>query len=241
MRQDFVYFDLDNTLLDHSKAEKNAHLAIHSLFEELQQVDADLWHTTYKAINTRLWMEYQRGETDRQSLQKTRFRESMESLGITARRSEEIGSRYMEVYREYWSWIEGAEEALIRVAEHYPVGFITNGFTETQRKKIEFLNLRRFSDLFIISEELGVMKPHPKVFDVATEKAERPRERILYVGDSYSSDIIGGRNAGWGTAWYRAYSPSPTSSASADFSFDHFPDLVRYLVPSENEQEESAC
>lgn len=233
MRQDFIYFDLDNTLLDHSRAEKNAHIAIHSLFEELQQVEADLWHDTYKAINTRLWMEYQKGETDRRTLQRTRFRESMESLGITPRRSEEIGRRYMEVYREYWSWIEGAEEALEQVAERYPVGFITNGFMETQQKKIEFLNLNRFSNIFIISEELGVMKPHPKVFDVATEKAATSRNRIVYVGDSYSSDIVGGKNAGWSTAWYTAFTTTVSSGEEADFSFDHFPDLVRYLIPSQ--------
>ncbi|TVQ67487.1 MAG: noncanonical pyrimidine nucleotidase, YjjG family [Balneolaceae bacterium] len=231
MKHDFVFFDLDNTLLDHSAAEKSAHGAIHSLFEELRQVDTDQWLATYKAINTRLWLEYQKGETDRHTLQKTRFRESMEKLGIDTRRSEQIGKRYMEVYRDYWGWIEGAEEALMRVAEQYPVGFITNGFLETQQRKIDFLNLKRFSSIFIISEEVGVMKPHPKVFDLATEKADTSRKRIVYVGDSYSSDIVGGRNAGWSTAWYTAYTSVVSSGQTADFSFDQFPDLVGYLIP----------
>lgn len=230
MKHDFVYFDLDNTLLDHSKAEKLAHRDLHSLYEELQPVREEEWLATYKAINGRLWLEYQRGETDRHTLHRTRFHESMEVLGLDSRRSEEIGTRYMELYRDHWDWIDGAEQALLSVAAELPVGFITNGFLETQKKKIDFLNLQRFSELFIISEQVGVMKPHPKVFDLATEKAATPRHRILYVGDSYSSDIEGGKNAGWNTAWYTAYNSTIKPDQSADFQFDQFPNLVEYVT-----------
>lgn len=229
MKPEFIYFDLDNTLMDHTDAEANAHQIIHSQFSEFSNVPVGDWLNAYKSINHGLWNSYQKGDIDRYELQRTRFKASMEQLGISSERSEEIGSEYMQAYRTCWKWIDGAEEALAKVAELYPVGFITNGFLETQQKKFEYLNLKRFSNLFIISEEVGVMKPHPKVFDVATERSSTARDRIVYVGDSYSSDIIGGRNAGWKTAWYTAFLERVESGQVADFQFDRFPDLVSYL------------
>lgn len=229
MKPEFIYFDLDNTLIDHSAAEAEAHQIIHSQFPELNEVPAEDWLKAYKVINHQLWLSYQRGDIDRHELQRTRFKKSMDQLEIPSGRSDEIGAEYMEVYRTCWSWVDGAEDALAKVAQKFPVGFITNGFLETQQKKIEYLNLGRFSDLFIISEEVGVMKPHPKVFDVATEKSSTVRERIFYVGDSYSSDIIGGRNAGWKTAWYTAFVEQVETGQEADFQFDQFSELISYL------------
>lgn len=229
MKPEFIYFDLDNTLIDHTDAEAEAHQIIHSQFPELQEVLIEDWLNTYKSINHALWNSYQKGDVDRYELQRTRFKASMDQLGIPSERSEEIGSEYMEAYRTCWKWIDGAEDALAKVAESYPVGFITNGFSETQQKKFEYLNLNRFSSLFIISEDVGVMKPHPKVFDVATDRSSVARDRIVYVGDSYSSDIIGGRNAGWITAWYTAFVERVETDQVADFHFDQFPELVHYL------------
>jgi YjjG family noncanonical pyrimidine nucleotidase len=229
MMPEFVYFDLDNTLLDHTTAEEEAHKEIYQAYPELQKVSVSEWLQTYKEINHVLWLQYQKGQVDRHQLHYSRFSDSMAQLGIRNGHSEEIGARYMEIYRKHWHWIEGAKEALEKVAEKYPVGFITNGFEETQRKKIEVLGLEQYSDIFIISEEIGVMKPHPKVFDLATEKSGTPRNRILYVGDSYSSDITGGKNAGWKTAWYTAFISEIKDDQTADFMFNKFPRLIDYL------------
>ena len=225
----FVFFDLDNTLLDHTTAEEEAHKEIYQAYPELQKVSEEDWLQTYAEINRVLWLQYQNGEVDRHELHRSRFNDTMAKLGIRNGHSEEIGAHYMQLYRNHWHWIDGAKEALEKVAEKYPVGFITNGFQETQRKKIEVLGLEQYSDIFIISEEVGVMKPHPKVFDLATEKSSTSRGHILYVGDSYSSDIIGGKNAGWKTAWYTAFVTEIKKDQTADFLFDQFPHLIDYL------------
>ncbi len=229
MIPEFVYFDLDNTLLDHTTAEEEAHKEIYQAYPELQKVSVNEWLQTYTEINRVLWLQYQKGEVDRHELHRSRFSDTMAQLGIRNGHSEEIGANYMQIYRKHWHWIDGAKEALEKVAEKYPVGFITNGFQETQRKKIEMLGLEQYSDIFIISEEIGVMKPHSKVFDLATDESGTERSQILYVGDSYSSDIIGGKNAGWKTAWYTAFMDEIKEEQTADFLFDQFPRLVDYL------------
>lgn len=231
MTPKFIYFDIDNTLLNHSAAEESAQKEIYNTYPELQTVKQDEWLQAYKMMNHSLWLQYQKGKISREHLQFTRFAGTMKKLGITAGRSEEIGQHYMEQYRQHWTWVDGAEEAIEMLAGYFPVGFITNGFLETQQKKIEYMGLGRFSSRFIISEEIGVMKPHPKVFDAATERAGTVREQILYVGDSYSSDITGGRNAGWQTAWFTALigEDEIAEGQTADFVFDRFPMLTNYL------------
>ena len=226
---EFIYFDLDNTLLHHSDAETKAQKEIYGTYPEFESVPETDWIATYKKVNRALWEQYQKGEIDREHLQHSRFHDSMDRLGLSTDRSKEIGESYMKAYRKYWRWVDGAEEAITKLSNRYPVGIVTNGFLETQQLKIEVMKLNRFTDTFVITEEIGVMKPHPRVFDHATDLAGVSRENILYVGDSYSSDIIGGRNAGWKTAWYTAFSKETTNGHIADFQFDRFPNLIHFV------------
>lgn len=229
MKPSFIYFDLDNTLLDHSSAEMQAQQEIFKTFDEFRSITLQQWLETYRGVNHNLWEKYQKGEVDRFELQRSRFRDSMIRLKLSHEKSEEIGEIYMEAYRKYWSWLDGAREAFIELSRLYDVGIITNGFKETQQKKFEKMELSNYCDVMIISEEIGELKPHPKVFDTATERAQVSRDKILYVGDSYSSDIIGGRNAGWKTAWYTAISPPVKEDQTADFHFEKFEELVELL------------
>jgi putative hydrolase of the HAD superfamily len=229
MKPSYVYFDLDNTLLNHSKAESEAQRDTFTEFPEFEETDIDSWLIAYKDENHKLWLKYQDGKIDREFLQYQRFLRPMKKLGLSTDRSEEIGWAYMQNYRKYWTWVDGAKEALKHVADRFPVGIVTNGFLETQQKKIEVMGLDQYTNNFIITEEVGVMKPHPKVFDVATERSGAERNKILYVGDSYSSDVIGGRDAGWQTAWFTAFMKDIEEDQTADFMFDRFPMLTDYL------------
>lgn len=234
MKPSFVYFDLDNTLLDHNSAERNAQEQTYNRYPELQEVSLEEWHKKYKAINHILWERYQRDEIDRHDLQKARFHQTMSEMKLNTGRSEEIGHFYMNSYRAFWSWVDGAQAALEWVSSKVKSGIITNGFKETQELKFEKLNLKEYCSPMLITEEIGKLKPHPMVFDVATKKAGVPREEILYVGDSFSSDIVGGKNAGWQTAWFTALidreeSRNGSTDISADFEFEDFDDLLNIL------------
>lgn len=225
----YIYFDLDNTLLDHNKAESKSHQAVYDSYPVLRQVPLDDWLETYQKVNHNLWVQYQGGEIDRHQLHFSRFHDSLVEKGLSTENSHEIGVSYMEKYREYWQWVEQAEETIDLVSKHFDVGIITNGFKETQLKKFEKLSMGRFTDQMVISEELGVLKPDPKVFDYATELAGVPREDILYVGDSYSSDVMGGLNAGWKTAWYTGVVGEEEADKLPHLKFSKFDDLKSFL------------
>jgi HAD superfamily hydrolase (TIGR01549 family) len=230
----FIYFDLDNTLLDHTSAEAQAQQVTYQHYPELQQVDLDEWLASYKMINHRLWERYQKDEVDRTELQIARFRDSMIQLDLDAGRSIEIGEFYMNAYRNYWRWVDGAKQALIEISSSFRSGIITNGFKETQQLKFDKLGLQDYCNPLLITEEIGKMKPHPVVFDVATDKAGVDRSDILYVGDSYTSDIVGGKNAGWSTAWFTAMADDKSAQnenkeIKPDFEFQSFDELLNYL------------
>lgn len=228
LKPEFIYFDLDDTLLDHKKAEQFGLADVHSHFEEFRSISLEVLIDTYHHINKGLWEEYGKGEIDRHILHRRRFEETFIELGIEASLYLEAGKVYMNYYRNHWEWIDGAQNAYDKIAEKYPVGIITNGFAETQWMKIEQFGFKESARQIVISEEVGVMKPHPKIFDYSTELVGVARDKILYVGDSITSDVKGGLKAGWKVAWYKS-NPTELEAKLPDLCFDDFDVLLEAL------------
>lgn len=226
---DFIYFDLDDTLLDHKKAEQNGLADVHGHFDEFKSISLETLIDTYHHINKGLWEEYGRGEIDRHILHRRRFEETFIELEIDPSLYVEAGKVYMSYYRNHWEWIDGAKYAYDRIAEKYNVGIITNGFAETQWMKIDQFGFKNSARQIVISEEVGVMKPHPKIFDHSTGLAGVERNKILYVGDSISSDVKGGLSAGWKVAWYKS-NPTELEATLPDLCFDDFKVLMDALA-----------
>lgn len=201
----FVYFDLDDTLIDHRRAEKAALADCHNHFAKHLNGHA-LPHIqeTYHVHNVPLWRDYGAGLISKEVLQRRRFEHLLHALDVASLAPDELGSHYLRRYRHHWNWIDGAQQAFLDIAGRYPVGILTNGFKEEQHAKLErFPTLRERSAAVVISEEVGVMKPDLALFAHAAEKVNVAPENILYIGDSLHSDVEGGRNAGWQVAWFR--------------------------------------
>ena len=227
-RPKFIYFDLDDTLLNHKKAEENGLRDVHSHFEEVNTVNIDKLIDVYHHINKGLWDEYGAGKIDRKILHRRRFEETFIALEIPSELYAEAGQVYMNYYRNHWEWVDEAEQAYQKIADHYKVGLMTNGFAETQKMKIDQFGFENTTSHIVISEEVGVMKPNPKIFDYATDLVKVDRPDILYVGDSLNSDVKGGKHANWQVAWYTA-NPVQEGEELADLVFDDFEVLLDQL------------
>lgn len=222
----FVYFDLDDTLLDHRGAERAALADCRAHFAD-GLGDHELAHLqeTYHAHNVPLWQAYAAGDLSREELRRLRFERTLAALGADLD-PDTVGTHYMACYASHWRWLDGAEQAFHALADRYPVGVLTNGFAEVQRAKLEqFPALAERSDAVVISEEVGVMKPDPRLFAHAAELAGAQPEEILYVGDSLHSDVRGGCGAGWQVAWLKG---DPGEAACA-FAFGDWDDLLSVL------------
>ncbi|NGP77037.1 HAD-IA family hydrolase [Balneolaceae bacterium YR4-1] len=224
----FIYFDLDDTLLDHKSAEKSALNDIHEHFDCFRDTDVADLIDTYHKVNSRQWKLYGEGEIAREQLQRNRFEETLEKLGLDGSRYEEIGTAYMGFYRNHWEWVQGAEKAFHSIRKDFETGILTNGFSETQKAKFEQFNLYSHASQLVISEDVGHLKPDPRIFEYATELTGYDASDILYIGDSYNSDVLGGTSYGWKVAWYTSNGVEEEHD-KADIVFNTFNDLYRYL------------
>lgn len=223
----FVYFDIDDTLLNHRHAERAALQEVRNQMSVLQRVPVEVLWSTYGTINRGLWEQYGKGEITRQELQHLRFALTMGELGIPESFQDAISALYMKQYRKSWTWMPGAKDALKKIHAKSPVGFLTNGFAEVQHAKQKAFDLGAYSDIYVISEEVGCMKPSACIFEHATRVAGVDAGEILYVGDSYTSDVEGAKRFGWQTAWLTDQDSDPTGMA--DVIVGSMSDLVAKL------------
>ncbi|MBT8399251.1 MAG: HAD-IA family hydrolase [Rhodothermia bacterium] len=200
----FVYFDLDDTLLNHRRAERHALLDLsRRLWDGKSESYVSRLRDSYHARNRELWHAYADGEIDRLTLQELRIRHLIDEFNIRDTTWQDLDKYYMAQYAVHWQEVDGARAAFEAVAERVKVGLITNGFADVQHAKLErFPVFRQKSSAVVISEEVGVLKPDRRLFERAEEMAGVSGDAILYVGDSYRSDVLGAVAAGWVAAWF---------------------------------------
>ncbi len=224
----FVYFDLDDTLLDHRLAERAALQDTCAAFPALAPLAFEQVHSTYHRHNVALWTAFSNGAISRDELKKLRFERLLADLELDTTLTDAANAHYMGCYARHWHLPDAAWQAFEAIAARHPVGLLTNGFADVQHAKLDrFPRLRDALSTLVISEEVGVMKPHRAIFDHAAAQAQTPPHHILYVGDSLNSDVRGALDAGWQAAWYGG---RPEAAPESVLCFDTWPTLVSRLI-----------
>nr|WP_318383097.1 pyrimidine 5'-nucleotidase [uncultured Enterobacter sp.] len=197
MNWDWIFFDADETLFTFDS------------FGGLQRMFLDYSVTftaedfqDYQSVNKPLWVDYQNGSITALQLQHQRFEGWASKLNVAAG---DLNAAFLNAMAEICTPLPGALSLLNALKGKVKLGIITNGFTALQEIRLERTGLRDYFDLLIISEQVGVAKPHPHIFDYTLAQAGNPdRSRVLMVGDTAESDILGGINAGLSTCWLNA-------------------------------------
>ncbi len=193
-----LFFDLDDTLVDHHAAEEGAHRETYASHASLfGGVAFEDWLATYRRNNLRLWSAYGKGEIDRPTLAARRFALPLADLGLDAAGGAAASAFYIGAYSRSWRLIEGAEDVLEHASRLGVVGILSNGFRQTQRAKIARFGLDRWARHVVLSEDVGAMKPSRAIFDAAWQAAGGDACRRVYVGDSFATDVLGAKGAGW--------------------------------------------
>lgn len=129
--------------------------------------------------------------------------------------AEALSRRYLQHLAAGAYLMDGAEDICCYMAQRYTLAILTNGIAEVQRSRLAKSALHDIIPHVIISEEVGLSKPDPRIFEYAMNMlGHSRREAVLMVGDSLSSDIRGGVNAGVDTCWYNP----PGASCSGDLT-----------------------
>lgn len=193
-----ILFDLDDTLLDFSKSERKA---LQLIFESFNIPYEDEHIANYKKINHDLWVKFESGEINRQTIFDRRFPDFLRLYGHDV-----IGTSVDEQYRQYLmnghDVIEGAEELLQALQDTHNLYVVTNGLKEMQCKRLSDSGLNKYFKKVFISEDVGYKKPEAGFFThVFNEIDACKKEETVIVGDMLHADILGGYLAGIDTVW----------------------------------------
>jgi len=199
MKYDLIIFDADDTLFDFQQAQK------FSLRKSLLEVGIDykpVYLDLYKSCNQKAWLALERGEIQQKHLNQRRFRDFARRLACP-RKAGPLGEKYLDNLKSATYYVEGAQALIRGLYGKCKLIIITNGFKAVQDPRIRQNDLAQFFDKIVISEEVGLVKPSPKIFSYALEGlGPMDKSKILMVGDSLSSDIGGGHNFGIDTCWF---------------------------------------
>ncbi len=197
-RYDTLLFDVDNTLLDFDANEAES---FRRMMGDLGETYTEEIYKTYHAMNEELWRKLERKEIALQEVLDNRFSWLMERYG-----KQVDGVVWEKTYRKYLNRgtqeMPGVRPVLDALRGRYRLYVITNGMTDTQEYRMGASGLAAYFDQCFISEQIGASKPSKEFFDhVKSRISQFDAARTLVIGDSLTSDIKGGHDAGTDTCW----------------------------------------
>lgn len=222
MNWDWILFDADETLFSF-----DAFGGLQRMFLDYSVTFTAQDYQDYQAVNKPLWVDYQNGVINALQLQHQRFQSWTERLNVVPG---DLNDAFLDAMAEICAPLPGAISLLNALKEQVKLGIITNGFTALQQRRLERTGLRDYFDLLVISEQIGVAKPDPRIFDYTLQQAGNPtRDRVLMVGDTPESDILGGMNAGLATCWLNAHQRELPSEINPTWTVTSLSELEQLL------------
>ena len=195
---EFLFLDLDDTILDFHKAER---IAISKTIREFGVEPTEEILNLYHGINKWHWEQLELGRLTRAEVLVNRFGVLFEKLGKEVDAPKCAKTYEHNLSQGHW-FLPGAEEAVDALSKKYRLFLASNGTASVQKGRMTSANLYRFFETVFVSQEIGHNKPSKAYFDACFSTIPGfDKEKAMIVGDSLSSDIKGGINAGIKTVW----------------------------------------
>lgn len=225
-----IFFDLDHTIWDF---DQNARETLLELYET-HQLKALGLHSAQEFIdrytenNHRLWAQYHLGEISKDTLRAERFRSTFIELGVHPNHVPlQFEDDYVNLSPLKTNLFDGAREVLGYLQEKYTLHIISNGFKETTLTKMRVSGLNPYFDQVIISEDVGVNKPDPQIFNHALNRAGATKNESIMIGDSLEADIRGAQAYGLKAIFFNPLrQPKPDD---VDWQIHHLNELLHHF------------
>jgi 2-haloacid dehalogenase len=222
----WLWFDADNTLFDYNRAEATA---LRQAFSSLRLPFEDSYLGVYREINQGLWLMLERHEITPAALRLRRFELLLESIQLSSP-IDQMSRIYLEQLAVCADLIDGAYEVLQTLAQTSQIVIVTNGLQVVQRGRFARSTIKPFIREIIISEEIGVAKPHAAFFEVASARTGHPpKSDVLLIGDSLTSDIRGGVDYGLDTCWYNPAGEPRPEGLAITYEIRHLGELLQVV------------
>lgn len=200
LKYNVLLFDADNTVLDFDKSEEQA---LQRAFELCGvKYDTDVL-TVYRRNNIAQWQRYERGEISRDEVLLNRFLLTLDELAIKNCNVNKLADEYEKYLHFGFYQIEHAREVLEELQKSCDLYVVSNGVLSIQNSRMKGSGLEKYFLRRFISEEIGVPKPNVEFFNRSFAQIPNlKKSSTLIIGDSLTSDVQGGINAGIDTCWY---------------------------------------
>jgi len=214
MKYTDILLDLDDTLIDTAK---NTRITVNEIYNDYHlDVYFDSFPAFFSFYHTnvsKLWDMYNKGQIAKEGIQIERFAVSLRN---TTPLSEDeiriINEDYIQRIMLKSNLIEGAIEILGYLKPKYKIHILSNGFTEMQYTKMESANIpQTYFENIILSDVVGVNKPHPDIFKYALDIIKSDPRKVIMIGDNLQTDIYGAYNGGIDQIWF-----NPENKSSED-------------------------
>ena len=193
MKYEILLCDIDDTLFDFPKGEA---IALENTFRAFDiPVTEENWNA-YLEANREQWRKLERGETTSQKLRVDRFAEFLRAIHLERDASAMSDEMIYNLGQQRWP-LPYCTELCRQVSEKMPIYLVTNGIARVQHSRMDDCFLSPYITGMVISEELGVSKPNPKmVWEALAQAGVDDLSRAVFLGDSQTSDIAAANNAG---------------------------------------------
>ncbi|MAP55167.1 YjjG family noncanonical pyrimidine nucleotidase [Altibacter sp.] len=197
-----IFFDLDHTLWDF---DRNSMLAFQRVFKK-HNIDMDVGQfiKVYEPINFEYWKRFREDRVTKEELRRGRLTDAFNSfkMRLPLELIDLMAESYIVELPVDNHLFDGTEEILTYLAERYVLHIITNGFHQVQHLKLKNSGISPFFNTVTTSEEVGLKKPNPVIFQRALEKASVQPSVSLMIGDTFEADILGAEAIGMHTLYY---------------------------------------
>lgn len=217
-----VLLDLDDTILDFKKAEK---IAVSKTFRGIGIEPTDAVVERYSEINVGQWEKLELGIITREEVLSSRFDMLFEELGVdySGYEAQLTYEKLLEIGHYFMS---GAEEMLKALYRKYDLYIVSNGTASVQYSRLASAGISHMFKGIFISEHMGTQKPSKEFFEKCFAAIPGfDREKAIVVGDSLTSDIRGGINAGIMTCWYNPQNKAPRADIVPDYTITELSEL----------------
>ena len=222
---EFLFLDLDDTILDFQKAER---IALAKSIREFGVEPTEAVLARYHEINKWHWEQLELGKLTRDQVKQDRFAALFRELGEPGDAAA-CARTYEKNLAIGHYFLPGAEEALEQLHGKYRLFLASNGTASVQKGRMTSANLYRFFEQVFVSQEVGFNKPSLEYFQACFARIPGfCPERAMMVGDSLTSDILGGIRAGIPTVWVNPQH-KPSRDIHPDYEIEALSQLPRLL------------
>lgn len=224
-----VLFDLDDTLFDHRLCARMALAGLHQAYDAFRAHPFDEFERLHATFLEELHHRVLTGDLKLEAAREERFRRLFQAAGLRA--GDDLvaaaAAAYRDGYRKVRQPVAGAARLLELVRARASVAIVSNNLLEEQQDKLRTCALDVHVDVLVVSEEAGVSKPDPAIFEIALERLGCAPADAVMIGDSWAADIVGAHAVGMRAIWF-----NPRGRAAPD------PDarvpVLRALEPPED-------